>query len=108
MEANGNGKIHVSIDPDLRDLIPGFLENRKRDVHTLLSAIERNDFETIRMLGHRMKGDGGGYGFQTITELGAALEAAAKHKHAGEAHRHVMELMRYLERIEVVYDSSGL
>lgn len=107
MGYEGKGKIRVSIDPDLRDLVPGFLENRRRDVHLLLGAIERQDFEIVRMVGHRLKGDGGGYGFQAITELGAALETAARHRHLDEIHRHVTELASYLERIEVVYDESG-
>ena len=48
-------------DNDLADLIPGFLENRHKDV-AIQEAIEQGNYETIRVLGHTMKGAGGGYG----------------------------------------------
>jgi len=58
--------VRVSIASELRDLAPGFLQNRRHDVQTLQQALAVKDFETIRMLGHRMRGDGGGYGFPMI------------------------------------------
>jgi hypothetical protein len=51
-----------------------------------------------------MRGDGGGYGFPDISNIGAALEQAGKDQNFSEIHRHIMELSTYLERIEVIYD----
>jgi hypothetical protein len=53
-------KIIVHGDPDLRELIPGFLENRRKDLAALSAAVERGDFPAIQALGHRIKGDGAG------------------------------------------------
>ncbi len=97
-------KIRVRVDPDLEDLIPGFLENRRKDLQQLNGALKAGDFDVIRTLGHKMKGDGGGYGFQRITEIGAALEQAAKEKRVQEIRRQVVELTGYLDRVEVVYE----
>jgi DNA-binding NarL/FixJ family response regulator len=58
----------VKIDRDLEDLIPGYLEKRLADVTSIREAAGKNDFEMIRVLGHTMKGSGGGYGFDRITE----------------------------------------
>jgi HPt (histidine-containing phosphotransfer) domain-containing protein len=96
--------IRVSIDPDLQDLIPGFLQNRRHDVQTLQKALAVEDFETIRMLGHRMRGDGGGYGFPMISDIGHALEKAALEKNAQDATACVQALITYLDRIEIVYE----
>jgi hypothetical protein len=52
-----------------------------------------------------MKGSGGGYGFDAITELGHDLEAAAKSEHAEEISRLNDALASYLERLEVVYQA---
>jgi hypothetical protein len=41
-------KTVVRIDPDLADLIPGFLENRRKDIASIMSALEQGDYETIR------------------------------------------------------------
>ncbi len=67
----------VAVDPDLQDLVPGFLENRRKDAAALDRAAQAKDLSTVRLLGHRMKGDGGGYGFHEISKIGDALEQAA-------------------------------
>ena len=104
IQGKSHEKIKVIVDPELQDLIPGFLQNRRLDVSKLQDAAETDDFETIHTLGHRMRGDGGGYGFAMISELGHAIEAAAKDKDLLEIRRRVVELERYLDRVEVVYE----
>ena len=101
---NRSEAVRVSIDPDLQGLIPGFLQNRRHDIQTLQKAVAGEDFETIRTLGHRMRGDGGGYGFSMISEIGGALEKAALEKHTLEITACVQELTAYLDRIEIVYE----
>jgi len=97
-------KMKIPIDSDLQDLIPGFLENRQQDIQKLQAAMAAGDFDTIRTLGHRMRGDGGGYGFHMISEIGQAIEAAAQGKDRAEIATRVDALIDYLERIEVVYE----
>ena len=97
-------RIVVRADPDIADLIPGFLENRRRDVDKMREALTQGEYETIRVLGHSMKGAGGGYGFDAITEIGAALEEAAKDNNPEKALRGVSDLAAYLDRVEVVHD----
>lgn len=97
-------KIVVTVDEEIEDLVPGFLENRHRDVKTLEEALEKGDYETIRSLGHKMKGAGGGYGFDAITDIGMALENAAKDSDAQEIQGRIQELTHYLEHVEVVYE----
>ena len=96
-------KLTVYIDSDIEDLIPGFLENRHKDVQSVLKALDKGDYEAIRYLGHIMKGAGGGYGFDTISEIGEALEQAAGHRDSRSIRRMVNQLTEYLERIEVVF-----
>jgi HPt (histidine-containing phosphotransfer) domain-containing protein len=96
-------KIIVHVDPDIADLIPGFLENRRKDIKTIGEAVTRGDFETIQILGHSMKGAGGSYGFDAITDIGKSLEQAAKDKDAEGIQRSVQELAIYLDQVEVVY-----
>ena len=97
-------KTIVRVDPDIAGLIPGFLENRRKDIAAMLDSVQRGDFETVQVLGHSMKGAGGGYGFDAITEIGAALEQAAKQRNAAEIRNRVQELSRYLDRVEVISD----
>ena len=66
------------------------------------AALEGGDFETVRVLGHSMKGAGGGYGFDAITDIGAALEQTAKDKNPGAIRTSLDELSSFLDRVEVV------
>lgn len=101
-DGDQDGKIRVKVDPDLADLIPGFLENRRKDVTAMQEALGRGDFEAVRILGHSMKGAGGGYGFDAITEIGAALEQAAKGRNPDGIRKGLSDLASYLARVEVV------
>jgi HPt (histidine-containing phosphotransfer) domain-containing protein len=98
-----SAKVTVYIDPDLAEIIPGFLGNRRRDVQFLQTALQQNDFNTIRVLGHRMKGDGGGYGFDAISTIGEALELAAVRQDRQAIEQRTSELDDYLTRLDVVY-----
>ena len=102
-DPNPGDKIIVHVDPDLKELVPGFLKSRQKDVKSLLAAVERSDYETIQALGHTMKGDGGGYGFHAITDIGGSLEKAAANKNLQEIRKWVKQLTVYLECVEIVY-----
>ena len=97
-------RIIVQVDQEISDLIPGFLENRANDVRSMKEALEEGDYETIRVLGHRMKGNGAGYGFEAITTIGGLLERSAKQRNIEEIQRWINELKDYLERVEVRYE----
>jgi CheY-like chemotaxis protein len=94
--------IVVHANPLFADLIPGFLQNRRQDVIALRGALGRGDFVEIAGGGHRMRGAGGSYGFQTITDIGAALEDAGDKGDAEAAARWIDELSRYLDQVVVV------
>lgn len=97
-------RIVIHADPEIADLIPGFLENRRKDVAAMLDALGKGDLQTVRLLGHSMKGAGGGYGFDAITQIGGALEQAANSADREEMRRQIGELSTYLDQVEVMYD----
>ncbi|HEU4682977.1 MAG TPA: Hpt domain-containing protein [Nitrospira sp.] len=100
---NSDVRLTITIDADLEEIVPGFLDNRRRDVATLQTAMAANDLATIRLLGHRMKGDGGGYGFDRISEIGDALEHAAMRADLLAVARETTRLADFLARVDVVY-----
>jgi HPt (histidine-containing phosphotransfer) domain-containing protein len=97
-------KITVTIDSDLEELIPGFMENRKKDLETLGKAVTIKDFKTLRSVGHSLKGVGGGYGFDRMSELGASIEEAGKASDLESAREYVEQLRDYLSRLEIVFE----
>jgi HPt (histidine-containing phosphotransfer) domain-containing protein len=102
---NGNAEngIILYIDQGLAEIVPGFLENRRRDVQTLEIALQENNLAQIHIIGHRMRGDGGGYGFDAISTIGAALEQAAAREDRDAIRRRIAELIDFLARVTVVY-----
>ena len=100
---NAEDVIILYIEPGLEEIVPGFLENRRRDVQTLETALQENNLAQIHTIGHRMKGDGGGYGFDAISMMGAALEQAAAREDRDAIRRHIAELIDFLARVTVVY-----
>ena len=99
-------RVVIHADPEIADLIPKFLDNRQKDIIAIESALQQNDFETIRMLGHSMKGAGGGYGFNGVTEIGKTIEEAAKEENLDRIREGVLELSEYLKNVEVIYDEQ--
>jgi CheY-like chemotaxis protein len=94
-------RVSVLVDPSVADLVPAFLENRRKDIGAITAAVEQGDYEIVRILGHNMKGTGGGFGFHRITQIGACLEEAALHQGAAEIHAQCAALDHYLDRLHV-------
>jgi HPt (histidine-containing phosphotransfer) domain-containing protein len=95
-------RVTVRPDPDLLDLIPVYLERRHADVVALEEALALGDMERVRNLGHSMKGSGGGYGFDGITEIGLRLETAGSSDDAASARAGIDDLEEYLRNVEVL------
>lgn len=94
----------VHIDSSFEPLIPKFLSNRKKEVTAMQEALTAQNFETVRTISHGMKGAGGSYGFDRISEMAAAIEQAAKAADAWTIGRNLPVLDSYLDRVKVVYD----
>ncbi|MBF0428718.1 MAG: Hpt domain-containing protein [Magnetococcales bacterium] len=98
-------KITVHIDEDLAEIVPGYLFNRRKDVDQQLpQALASGDFQTLRILGHRMKGSGAGYGFEGVSEIGRAIEEAAKLENRDGITQGIADLANYLDHLDVIYD----
>jgi PAS domain S-box-containing protein len=102
--AEPSEKITVHVDADLEDLIPEFMKNRRKDILALSEAIEAKDFEAIRVIGHTLKGVGGGYGFHFLTDMGLSLETAAREENGAGIERLIEELSNVIQSVEVVYE----
>ena len=66
------------LPPEIEALVPQYLEGRVQDLQSLADALAERDYETIRIIGHNLKGTGGAYGFPELTAAGELIESAAK------------------------------
>ncbi|GBD37982.1 hypothetical protein HRbin37_00227 [bacterium HR37] len=96
-------RFKVYVDSELSEIVPVFLSNRRKDIELISRALESEDFESIKRVGHMMKGSGGGYGFDFITDLGRKIEEAAGKRDEVRVRRYMEELLLFLDTVEVVY-----
>ena len=94
----------VRISAELRELAPRYLAHRRGEVDQLREAIDREDFEAVRVIGHAMRGSGSAYGFDDITALGAEIERLAKETDVPALDTVITSLTEYLDSVEMTFD----
>jgi HPt (histidine-containing phosphotransfer) domain-containing protein len=97
-------RIIVTIDKDLEELIPGFLQNRNKDVAVLKEALAQGKIDTLKSVGHSLKGVGGGYGFDGLSEIGAEIERLAKSGETAGMAELILRMDEYLDKIDIVFE----
>jgi HPt (histidine-containing phosphotransfer) domain-containing protein len=86
----------------LADHTPAYLENCRTNVIAMHEALDRVDFQAVTILGHNLRGSGGAFGFQAITDIGAGLEHAAGDSDIEISREWVCTLSRYLDSVGTV------
>ena len=86
--------------PRFADRIPAYLQNCRQNIVVMLDALDRVDFETVTSLGHQMRGSGGAFGFQAITDIGAELQQAAESADDDVSRKWVRELSNFLDGVD--------
>ncbi len=102
-EAKQSLRTVVYIAPYIRDLVPSFIQGRKKDVRIIHRALARRDYAAIEVLGHQMKGSGASYGFAPITQIGKSIEEAARDKDILGIRKNTDELLMYLNQVKIIY-----
>jgi hypothetical protein len=103
INAEQQEKITVYIDSDLEDIVPEFLAGKQNDIQIFLQFLKEKNFEKIGMEGHKMKGEGMGYGFDLISDVGAALESLAQEKNIEGIKSELDKLNLYISSLNIVY-----
>ena len=78
-------------DPDMADLVREFAVEILQFASEAERLIAAGDFAQLRVLSHTLKGAGGGYGFDLITEVSAELEHAIAHTHPRQVLEHLTD-----------------
>jgi CheY-like chemotaxis protein len=94
----------VRVDEELAPLLPRFLQRKRDDIVAIRDHLEQKDYETVRVLGHNIKGEGGGYGLDALTKIGSSIEEAARVKDSEQLQALVEAMATYLNEVEVVYE----
>jgi HPt (histidine-containing phosphotransfer) domain-containing protein len=100
-ETKGVGPITVLVEPEVLELVPQFLENRKKDLEALEKALATGDLDAAARIGKAWRGTAGSYGFHFLAGEGQVIEerAAAGDKEAVAERLAVLD--DYLRRLDV-------
>lgn len=72
------------IPEELMENIPGYLSRRDQDLVSLKNFIITNDFDGVKNIGHKLRGNGSSFGFDRLSDLGDSLMKAAESKNIEE------------------------
>jgi HPt (histidine-containing phosphotransfer) domain-containing protein len=91
----------VRVEKDLEALVRKFLARKREDLDRVRSALATSDYETIRRIGHDLKGAGEGFGFPELSAFGAALERAAIAHNERASGEQLAAVEQFLSRLRV-------
>ena len=94
----------VTLSSALEPIIPDFFQDTQNDLRAMQVALIDNDFETVRRLGHSLKGAGKSYGFDRLSDIGRSIEREAESQDSTSTLKWVSELSQYLEHVQIVFD----
>jgi hypothetical protein len=92
-------KIHLTVEPALRELVPGFLANRRKDLDVIGRALHSGNLEAIRVVGHNIRCFSRVYGFDDLTALGEEIQRAAAEQSTLRIVHAQTQLADYLSRL---------
>jgi hypothetical protein len=93
-------RIQLNVEPALRELLPGFLANRRKDVEAIGRALHSGNLEAIRVVGHNIRCFSRVYGFEALTALGEEIHQAATDASTLRIAHAQAQLADYLSRID--------
>jgi hypothetical protein len=101
-------KIRLNVEPALRELVPGFLANRRKDVEVIGRALNSGNLEAIRVVGHNIRCFSRVYGFEQLTALGEEIQQAAADASTLRIAHAQSQLADYLSRVDFNEISSSM
>jgi signal transduction histidine kinase/DNA-binding response OmpR family regulator len=88
-------------DPEMVEAIREFIDELPRQVTQLQKSLDESDLEKLQTLVHQLKGAGGGYGFDIVTQLAQVAEHAIRSGETlGGVRPHIERLANTLRLID--------
>jgi len=94
--------------PKMNPIIEKFVEGLPAEIAKLLDLVKGEDFLPLRRAVHQLRGTGGGYGFDKITELAGTVEDSIKASADRESIcSQIQSLIELIRRVEGFDDNDG-
>jgi signal transduction histidine kinase/DNA-binding response OmpR family regulator/HPt (histidine-containing phosphotransfer) domain-containing protein len=101
VELAGPIKSTLTGEPGMAKIIKEFVRDLPGEVQKLRNFLNAGQMDSLRRVVHQLRGAGGGYGFESITELATVAEGAIKAAKGGESiNTKIDSLIQNIVRIE--------
>lgn len=94
----------IRIDKDLEEIMPMFLDNRRKDLIQLSEALSIKDFKIIETIAHKLAGNAGSYGLSHLSELGTKLEVAAMQQKEDDMINLITEYQQFMNTLQITFE----
>ena len=98
--SENNIKQNPEIDPIVLSLLPGYIKSRRLEIFQLQRLLAENAFNKIRLIGHNLRGSGGLYGLNTVSEIGKKIEEFALESNQKGLGSSIQELHYFLDGLD--------
>lgn len=95
--------IVYEIDKELEEIVPAFMNSRRKDIELLKNFYAEKNYEEIRSIGHKVKGTAGSYEFMQLSEIGGKLEKAATDHEDASLDSLIKEYEDHVLQIDIKY-----
>lgn len=84
-------------DDEWAEMQEMYINHTFKELNNIVENFESASFDSLRIFGHNIKGSGGMYGYNEITNLGAEIETAAKNEERESIRLHLDSLGKFLK-----------
>ena len=81
------------------DLKKKYIERRKGDLQDCYNYLKSKNFAGLEKVGHRLKGNGGTFGYPLITKIGDKIEKASAKEDVSHVQEALSELASWIKNI---------
>jgi signal transduction histidine kinase/ActR/RegA family two-component response regulator len=89
----------IADDPEFKKLIQEYIARLPSLIGDVAEAAEQKDWQRVRFVAHKIRGTGGGYGFQELTDTAAKLGFQLENGNFHEVRELIGELQSLCRRI---------
>lgn len=84
-------------DEEWAEMQEMYISHTSKELAKIQEDLDNMAIDSLRTFGHNIKGSGGMYGFDEVTNLGTEIEASAKAEDRGKIKLLLMKLSNFLK-----------
>ncbi len=93
----------IKVSIDLEDILPKYLENRRKEVDELKAFLTSKDLDSLKTRGHRLAGNAPSYGMEALGSLGVKIERDVQNNDLTNMEGYIQEIENFLNTVEIEY-----